>query len=151
MAKTLIRPALAADFPALLEIDQSSFVTGVAYDARELSYFMTRAGTETIVLEENHEIVAFLILEVHRTRRSGSIVTLDVRKTHRRNGYGSRLLNRAEDILLKHGVEMYDLQVDTTNRGAITFYKKHSLRKVRTLDNYYANGNAAFLMVKELA
>jgi ribosomal-protein-alanine N-acetyltransferase len=150
MAKTLIRHAVAADFPALLEIDQASFTRGVAYDEAELSYFMKRRGAETLVVEEEGLPVAFIILEVHRTRRYGTIVTLDVRETHRRNGHGSRLLARAEDILLDHGVETYDLQVDVGNRTAILFYKKHGFRIVRTLDKYYANGNDAYLMVKDL-
>jgi ribosomal-protein-alanine N-acetyltransferase len=150
MAKTLIRHALAVDFGKLLEIDQASFSGGVAYDAAELSYFMRRAGAETLVLEEDGEIVAFIILEVHRMRRSGTIVTLDVRASHRRNGYGTRLLKRAEDILLEYGVESYDLQVDVTNSGAIRFYKKNGFHTVRTLSSYYANGNDAFLMVKHL-
>src|SRR5262249_1188707 len=99
MTKTLIRHALPADFSILLEIDQASFTGGVAYDAVELSYFMKRNGAETLVLEEDGSIVAFLILEVHRTRRSGTIVTLDVRDTHRRKGYAGQLLTRAEHIL----------------------------------------------------
>ena len=150
MAKTVIRHAVTADFNSLLEIDEASFPGGVAYDAVELSYFMNRDGAETLVLEEDGDIVAFLIMEVHRTRRSATIVTLDVRETHRRNGCGTQLLTRAEKILQEYGVEAYDLQVDVTNRGAITFYKKHGFNTVRTLKRYYANGNDAFLMVKEL-
>jgi ribosomal-protein-alanine N-acetyltransferase len=150
MAKTLIRHAVKADFETLLEIDQASFTSGVAYDAAELSYFMNRAGAETLVLEEDGQIVAFLVLEVHRTRRSGTIVTLDVREAYRRNGYGTQLINRAENILLQYGAELYDLQVDVKNRAAIRFYKKHGFQTVRTLSHYYANGNDAFLMVKEL-
>ena len=150
MAKTVIRHAVSADFDCLLEIDEASFPGGVAYDAVELSYFMNRHGAETLVLEEDGDIVAFLIMEVHRTRRSATIVTLDVRETHRRNGCGTQLLTRAEDILREYGVEAYDLQVDVTNRGAIHFYKKHGFNTVRTLRRYYANGNDAFLMVKEL-
>jgi ribosomal protein S18 acetylase RimI-like enzyme len=150
MPKTLIRHASPSDFNQLLEIDQSSFVGGVAYDASELSYFMNRAGAETLVIEEDESIVAFLILEVHRTRRSGTIVTLDVRETHRRKGYGTQLLSRAEDILSEYGVETYDLQVDVQNRAAIMFYKKRGFRTVRTLGRYYANGHDAYLMAKEL-
>lgn len=150
MAKTLIRRASAADFNTLLEIDQASFPSGVSYDALELSYFMNRSCAETIVLEEDGQIVAFLVLEVHRTRRSGTIVTLDVRQAYRRKGYATRLLNRSEDILSDFGVEAYDLQVDVTNHGAIRFYKKHGFETVRTLRRYYANGNDAYLMVKEL-
>jgi ribosomal-protein-alanine N-acetyltransferase len=151
MAKTLIRHAVPADFGTLLEIDQASFAGGVAYDAAELSYFMNRNGAETLVLEEDGRIVAFLILELHRTRRSGTIVTLDVCEGFRRMGYGTELLNRAEDILCEYGAEAYDLQVDVTNRGAITFYRKHGFRTVRTLRQYYSNGNDAYLMVKELS
>jgi ribosomal-protein-alanine N-acetyltransferase len=150
MTKTLLRHAVAADFDTLLEIDQASFSGGVAYDAAELSYFMKRLGAETLVLEEDGTIVAFLILEVHQTRRSGTIVTLDVRATHRRKGYASQLLSRAEDILCDYGAEAYDLQVDVTNRSAIRFYQKHGFDTVRTLRNYYANGNDAYLMVKQL-
>jgi ribosomal-protein-alanine N-acetyltransferase len=150
MPKTLIRHAVSADFESLLEIDDASFPDGVAYDAVELSYFMRRSGAETIVLEEDGRIVAFLIMEVHRTRRRATIITLDVRETHRRGGYGSQLVKRSEDILTDYGVEMYDLQVDVTNAGALNFYKKHGFRTVRTLPRYYANGHDAYLMVKEL-
>jgi [ribosomal protein S18]-alanine N-acetyltransferase len=149
MTKTLIRHAIPADFESLLAIDVSSFPGGVAYDATELAYFMNHEGAETIVLEANGKIVAFLIMEIHRTRRAATIVTLDVCENERRNGYASRLLKRSEEMLLDYGVEAYDLQVDVTNAGAIAFYRKHGFKTVKTLRKYYANGNDAFLMVKE--
>jgi ribosomal-protein-alanine N-acetyltransferase len=150
MTKTVIRHAVPADFNTLLEIDEASFPNGIAYDAEELAYFMNRAGAETLVVDDDGEIVAFVILEVHPTRRSATIVTLDVREKHRRAGHGTRLLMEAEDILCKHGVERYDLQVDVGNRAAIRFYRTHGFKNVRTLRHYYPNGNDAFLMVKEL-
>ncbi len=150
MTKTLIRHATPEDFITLLEIDQASFPRGVAYDATELSYFMNREGAETLVAEEDGTIVAFLVMEVQPGRRRATIVTLDVRESHRRSGYGTHLLARAENILSSYGVEVYDLQVDVTNRGAIVFYKRHAFKMVRTLKRYYANGNDAYLMMKEL-
>lgn len=148
--KTLIRHAVATDFNVLLEIDQASFPGGVAYNAAELSYFINRDGAETLVAEEAGTVVAFLIVEIQTGRRRATVVTLDVRATHRRSGYGTQLLERAESILIDYGVETYDLQVDVTNKGAIDFYKRQGFRTVRTLKNYYANGNDAFLMMKEL-
>jgi ribosomal-protein-alanine N-acetyltransferase len=150
MTKTLIRHAIPTDFESLLAIDVSSFPGGVAYDATELAYFINHEGAETIVLEADGKIVAFLIMEIHRNRRTATIVTLDVCENERRNGYGSQLLRRSEEMLTDFGVEAYDLQVDVTNTGAIAFYKKHGFTTVRTLRHYYANGNDAFLMVKEL-
>jgi len=150
MPKTLIRHAVHEDFEVLLEIDEASFPRGVAYDANELAYFINRDGSETIVLEEDGRIVAFLIMELHRNRRSATIVTVDVREKVRRKGYGSQLLLRAEEILKDYGIEFYDLQVDISNGKAIRFYKKYGFNIVRTLRNYYANGNDAYLMVKDL-
>ncbi len=150
MTKTLIRHAVQEDFDILLEIDEASYPGGVAYDANELAYFMNRNGAETIVVEEDGAIVAFLIMEVHRNRRSATVVTVDVRESSRRKGYGSQLLKRAEEILNDYGIELYDLQVDVANGNAILFYKEHGFNVVRTLRNYYANGNDAYLMVKEL-
>lgn len=150
MPKTQIRDAISADFESLLAIDEASFPGGIAYDATELAYFMNREGAETIVVEVDERIVAFLIMEVHWNRRRATIVTLDVDKSHRRNGYGSQLLHRSEQMLTDYGVEACDLQVDVTNRSAIIFYKKHGFKKVRVLANYYANGHDAYLMVKEL-
>lgn len=150
MTKTLIRHAAIADFETLLEIDEASFPGGVAYDAAELSYFMNREGAETIVAEVSGIIVAFLIMEVHRAYQTANVVTLDVRENDRRNGYGSQLLKRCEEILQDYGIESYDLQVDVTNSAAIFFYEKHGFKTIRTLKKYYANGHDAFLMTKEL-
>ena len=150
MTKTLIRHAVRDDFETLLEIDEASFPGGVAYDADELAYFMNRAGAETILVEEDGTITAFLIMEVHRNRRTATIVTVDVREDSRRKGYGTQLLMRAEEILGDYGIELYDLQVDVSNNKAIRFYKKHGFSVVRTLPHYYANGHDAYLMVKEL-
>src|SRR5437660_12585048 len=95
MPKTLIRHAIPEDFETLLEIDEASFPSGVAYDANELAYFMNREGAETLVAEESGQIIAFLIMEVRRNRRTATIITLDVRQNHRRSGYGTMLLKRA--------------------------------------------------------
>src|SRR3989442_7026261 len=61
------------------------------------------------------------------------------------------LLKRAEDILRDYGIELYDLQVDVSNGNAVRFYNKHGFTLIRKLPNYYAIGNDAYLMVKELA
>ena len=150
MAKTLIRRATAADFPVLLDIDKDSFPPGVAYDSLELSYFMSRRGAQTLVLEEDGTIAAFLLMEVHRNTNTATIVTLDVREAFRRRGFASRLIEQSEEILAEHSIEVYDLQVDVENAVAIAFYTKHGFEPARVLRNYYSNGNDAYLMVKKL-
>ena len=150
MAKTIIRQATSADFPVLLEIDVASFPLGISYDSEELSYFMNQNGAETIVLEDDGTIAAFIIVDVDRKARSATIVTLDVREEYRRMGYGSQLLRRSEEIILKHDVTLYGLQVDVNNGGAITFYEEHGFRAARKLSKYYPDGHDAYLMIKSL-
>jgi len=150
MAKTIIRHATSEDFPVLLEIDTASFPEETAYNSKELSYFMNQTGAETIVLERGGTVAAFLIVEVDNRKRTGTVVTLDVREDSRRLGYGSQLLQRAEEIVTEHDAWQFRLQVDVNNEGAIAFYEKHGFQRFRKLSRYYADGHDAWLMIKTL-
>ena len=151
MAKTLVRNAVSADFPTLLKIDKASFPPGIAYDFIELSYFMRRKGARTLVAEVEGDIVGFLLLEIMSRRRVATLVTIDIRAEHRRRGYGTELLDCSEQILREASISRYELQVDTANAYALEFYRKHGFVTVNTLKGYYANGNDAYLMVKEIS
>jgi ribosomal-protein-alanine N-acetyltransferase len=150
MAKTHVRSASDGDFPTLLQIDQASFPPGIAYDSSELSYFMRRDGSETLVVESDGEIAGFILVEIRRRKKSATMITLDVRAEHRRRGYATSLLVASEEILRKRHVLRYELQVDVNNSPAIEFYTKHGFETVCTLKGYYPNGNDAYLMVKRL-
>jgi len=151
MTKTLVRNAVSADFPTLLKIDKASFPPGIAYDFVELSYFMRRKGARTLVAEVDGDIVGFLLLEIISRRRAATIVTIDIRAERRRNGYGTELLDHSEQLLREAAISRYELQVDTANTSALEFYRKHGFAIVNTLKRYYANGNDAYLMVKEIS
>ena len=151
MTKTLVRNAVSADFPTLLKIDKASFPPGIAYDFVELSYFMRRKGARTLVAEVDGDIVGFLLLEIISRRRAATLVTIDIRAERRRNGYGTKLLDHSEQILREAAISRYELQVDTANVSALEFYRKHGFAIVNTLKRYYANGNDAYLMVKEIS
>jgi ribosomal protein S18 acetylase RimI-like enzyme len=148
--KTLIRRAADADFETLLSIDEASFEREIAYDRAELSFLMKRPGAETFVLEEQGAIAAFLLMEVNRRRKRATIVTLDVRNQSRRKGFASDLLRHSEDVLHGYGVQTYDLQVDTRNQGAVSFYEKHGFEVERRLRKYYPGGHDAWQMIKRL-
>ena len=148
--KTLIRHATSADFQTLLTIDEASFPRGIAYDCVELKFLMHRPGAETLVLEEDGSIAAFLLMEINRRRKQATLVTLDVRDEKRRQGYASDLLKHSEKLLQEYGVLTYDLQVDTQNDGALSFYRKHGFQVERRLEKYYPGGHDAWQMIKKL-
>ena len=150
MPKTHVRPAVAGDFPTLLGIDQASFPPGIAYNSSELAYFMQREGARTLVAEAGAEIVAFIVVEIRRRRKTAVMITLDVREEFRRLGFASKLLAASEDVLRERNIQRYELQVDVENSAAISFYLKHGFETVSILKNYYSNGHDAYLMVKRL-
>ena len=67
--KTLIRHATSRDFPMLLSLDEACFPPEIAYDSLDLRHMMSRAGAQTLVLEEDGEIRAFLLMDVDRNRK----------------------------------------------------------------------------------
>lgn len=150
MMKTRLRPATHQDFPILLEIDQACFTPGVAYSADELSHFMESSGAETIVADKDEVIAAFLLMNLDRENGVATLVTLDVREQYRKRGLASRLISESEKRLIRYGIGLYVLQVDTTNDAAIRLYKRHGFVPVRLLRRYYANGADAYLMAKRL-
>jgi|SRR5688572_26322120 len=148
--KTLIRYATSRDFPILLSIDEACFPPEIAYDALDLKHMMSRPGAESLVLEEDGKIVAFLVMEVDRNRRTATLVTLDVLEAHRRSGYASSLLARSEKSLNELNISAYNLQVDTKNEAAIAFYRKNGFAVDRLLRKYYPGSRDAWQMVKKL-
>ena len=148
--KTLIRHATSLDFPALLSLDEACFPPEIAYDSYDLRHMMNRAGAQTLVLEEDGQVCAFLLVEMDRNRKAATLVTLDVQSEHRRKGYASSLLVRSEQILCEHGILTYNLQVDTQNEGAIAFYRKNGFEVDRLLRKYYPGSRDAWQMVKKL-
>jgi ribosomal-protein-alanine N-acetyltransferase len=148
--KTLIRHSTSKDFPVLLSIDQACFPPDVAYDYMDMKHMMSRPGAETLVLEENGEIRAFLLIDIDHRRKSATLVTLDVLEAHRRRGYASTLFSRSEEILKSHGVTHYSLQVDVRNDAAIAFYRKNGFKEERLLRKYYPGSRDAWQMTKKL-
>ena len=149
--KRLIRPARTGDFPTLVAIDQYCFEEGVAYDAFELGYFMSRPSATTLVAEVDGTIAGFILFVIEDSHSGAIMVTLDVTDIYRRAGIASDLLAHSEHLLVTAGTTRYQLQVDTTNSVAIEFYRRRGFSVIRTLGHYYANGADAYLMEKPVA
>jgi ribosomal-protein-alanine N-acetyltransferase len=146
----LIREATAADFETLWSIDQECFVEGISYSQPELSHYMTRRGAFTLIKDDEQGIAAFVVAEGSR-RGTGHIITIDVRPSARRAGYGSELLRAAEDRLSAGGCGVVLLEVAVDNHAAIGFYKGHGYSVVKTIPRYYLDSVDALLMGKSLA
>jgi [ribosomal protein S18]-alanine N-acetyltransferase len=145
------------DFETLWSIDQKCFAPGIAYSRHELSIYIRRRASFTIVAEQLSTkgnsavqgIVGFIVAEVNR--RIGHIISIDVLAPARRFGLGSKLLTMAEERLRENGCRAVVLETAVDNLAALSFYKRHLYHVVKAMPRYYSSGTDALVLEKELA
>ena len=154
------------DFETLWQIDQKCFAPGIAYSRRELTAYIRRRGSFTVVargLAADHGlpasrqpgskafggILGFIVAEAGR-RGVGHVISIDVLPENRRLGVGSRLLRAAEERLRVAQCETVILETAVDNASALAFYKRHCYSVAKIVPRYYSNGVDAFLMDKNL-
>jgi len=85
------------------------------------------------------DVVGFAVV-----RADGYLSLLGVDPGHRRRGLGSRLLER---VAADH--PRVSCHVRTTNGGAIGFYADHGFLVRGTVEGYYRDGTAAYLLARD--
>lgn len=144
----VIRDFKPADFETLWRMDQECFPPGISYSKQELTAYIRRRGSFTLVATEPGETKVTGFIVVH-TGLTGHIITIDVAVSARRSGAGSQLLRAAEDRLRAGGSRAVGLEAAVDNVSALSFYKQHGYSVIRTWPRYYSNGVDALVMKKE--
>lgn len=136
------------DFDALLALDRVCFAEGIAYSEQELSRFIHRRGSFTVIAEDARKNVAGFVVG-YLQRSYGWIITIDIAEAARRSGLGTLLMEEAEKRLRAAGASAIVLEVAVNNLAAITFYKRLGYSILRTLPRYYLDSLDAFQMAKQ--
>ena len=140
----MIRPFEFDDSRELLEIEEAIF-----NEPNPLLYAMieSRPMEGFIVAEEDGEIVGYLLgtLLMDEAR----ILLIAVKDKYRRRGIGSRLAKEYIESV-RGRASMIRLEVRTSNLAAQTFYFKLGFRFIGMVNNYYRNGDNAYIMVKPM-
>jgi ribosomal protein S18 acetylase RimI-like enzyme len=118
-----------------------------------MTELLTRPGAIAYVIEEKNSVVAFAIasLKSKNTQAIAYIETIEVLAAFRSRGFARRLLAQLEDSALAHSAELIWLHVDSKNNAAIRLYEASGYQKIREQENFYPNGNPAFIYRKSLA
>lgn len=112
-----------------------------------------------LVAEENGEIVGYIMCRIEfglsdfgfsGLIKKGHIVSVAVTPQHRRKGIGQALIVEALDGMRSYGAKQCFLEVRITNDPAINLYKKLGFKITRTIHGYYADGEDAYVMSKEI-
>jgi ribosomal-protein-alanine N-acetyltransferase len=142
-----IRPVQATDiFP----------VIALAYDTLPERYnpsifnqFYESFPEGFLVALNNQSLIGFLI-GIKTTTNTARILMLSVHDNNRKQGIGSALLSQFLSEMKNHQVTQIELEVRTTNHGALEFYKKQGFILRDTLRQFYQNGEDAYSMSKKL-
>jgi ribosomal-protein-alanine N-acetyltransferase len=143
-----IRRALPTDITAIVEIEEASFVDpweqGVFLEA--LTYY----PTTYFVAVCDGMVAGFMVGALEDTGESiyGHICNLAVSPLYRHRGIGRMLVTRAEHQFALELATGVQLEVRVGNTAAQKFYQKLRYRPVFCIDQYYANGEDALVMMK---
>lgn len=84
------------------------------------------------------------------TQFDGDIEGICVHPDYRRQGIAKTLMEEAEKQFILNGAEKIFLEVRKSNAGAINLYLGAGYSKISVRKNYYADGEDAVVMAKEL-
>jgi predicted methyltransferase/ribosomal protein S18 acetylase RimI-like enzyme len=123
-------------FPAILEFEReiaiNSFpeapIVEEKYHRQKLEKAMKRDPSSLKVAFLNDEIVGWLWIKTEKDRNTkekfGYIKSINVKPEHRRQGFGKKLIEAAENYFLNKGIQRIDLIVSGANFDASLFFEE---------------------------
>ncbi|PVX24797.1 MAG: ribosomal-protein-alanine N-acetyltransferase [Candidatus Bathyarchaeum sp.] len=112
-----------------------------------------------IVAEVNQEIVGYIMCRIETgipsfkllgITKKGHVISIAVLPEHHRKGIGYKLIQEATQAMVKYKAKECYLEVRESNLAAIQLYKKLGFEIAKTIRNYYADGEDAFVMAIQL-
>ncbi len=108
-----------------------------------------------IVAEINREIVGYIMCRIETgipsfkvlgIAKKGHVISIAVLPEHHRKGIGNQLIKEATRAMVYYKAKECYLEVRESNLPAIELYKKLGFEVVRSIRNYYADGENAYVM-----
>lgn len=153
-----LRKFATSDLPSVMRINR------VCLPENYTDFFFIdlyqRFSETFLVAEGNGEVIGYIMcrIEVGLSNfgfkgliRKGHVVSVAVLPAHRRKGVGEALINKAMDAMRLYKARQCFLEVRITNTEAISLYKKLGFEVARTINGYYADGEDAYLMSRDLS
>lgn len=146
--KVQIRWLIRRDMTEVLDIERASFE--FAWTEEDFLCCLRQRNCIGMVAEHNHEIVGFMIYELHKSMLR--ILNFAVSPDARRKAVGGQMIGRLVDKLSQQRRKEIVLEVRETNLMAQMFFKNQNFRAVTVLRNHYDDtAEDAYYMLYRLA
>ncbi|MDP5053320.1 MAG: GNAT family N-acetyltransferase [Congregibacter sp.] len=150
MSRRRLREAVAADIPALQDIEHQCFVTD-RIKPRQMRYLLSKAKALNLVAETSGEVLAYsCCLTPAAMNRPARLYSLAVRPEQQGQGLARALLRRLVKLLRVRGYERLRLEVRATDERTLALYQRLGFRTLRRIDNYYEDGETALRLELKL-
>ena len=123
-----VRSATEEDFDQVMEIDRLSFSAPWIYN-----FFKSALKDIFLVLEEETEIIGYIITCVCHDLEKAVILRIAVHPDHRGKGAAGTLIKTCLDMLVQKNIKVVELDVELISRGAIKLYEKFGFKLANVL------------------
>lgn len=134
------------DIDAIYLLESTSFDDN-RWTKKQIEYELKGNPCSYVFVLEEEKIFAYIDFWI--LYEQGEICKIAVVEPLRRKGCGSLLLETALDVMEENGVETINLEVNTSNIGAINLYKKFGFEIVQIKKDYYGSGIDAYQMTRK--
>lgn len=133
------------------DLDRVYAIESLVYDEpwskKLLGDSLVAPMTHSLGLFKAGDCLAYGIYQV--VFSEGHLLNIAVNPSYQRQGLGSLLLDRCLEDSDRRGAISFFLEVRPSNTKAKELYEKKGFRALMLRDNYYANGEAALIMIYE--
>ncbi|XGI83488.1 ribosomal protein S18-alanine N-acetyltransferase [Halorutilales archaeon Cl-col2-1] len=140
-----VRTARPHDIDALISLENSCFES----PNTRLLIRLCGSSDGLLVYETDGDVVGY-ILAVPIGRRDARVLSFCVDDEYRREGYGRSLMLEAVRRLHDKEFERLSLEVRVSNSPAIRLYEDFGFVRTGTEEDYYEDGEDAYVMEKSL-
>lgn len=144
-----IRRATESDFSILMQMEEECFGTE-RFSPEIVQAFVSRDDAFVILASEGGEYIGSAMCTVSLPHREGRVASIAVVQRMRRRGIGTALLGACETAFHEHGLTRFTLEVDVSNKEAISLYTKRGYEIKAMLQDFYGQGRHGYYMEKSV-
>lgn len=141
------REAVRADLLSVFRIEKASFPQPWPYRA-----FERFLGEPGFLVADTGEVVGYVVADAtpNHGRPLGHLKDIAVDPAHRGRGVGALLLERTIESMRRRQAGSVKLEVRESNEPALSLYQRFGFVHRNTSPGYYADGEDALVLVREL-
>jgi len=152
----VIREATLKDIPTVMDINRKCLPENYTQ-----SFFLQhyrKFPKAFIVAEVNGNVVGYIMCRIEygisnfkfALSKKGHVISIAVLPQYRRMGIGYNLMIKAMEAMKNYGATEVYLEVRVSNYPAIRLYEKLNYTIVNRIQGYYADGEDAYVMARQL-